>query len=131
MPDLKLSESFATVEDAIQDLKASAKQGEVTALLEAQVHLAFGDFEKTTETVQKYFDANPAIQEKVKPELKALLDSIKTSKGLDEALLSQFSALGIAAGTNPCGICVPPIGATGLWTIDPVTRKKVCTFCVP
>jgi hypothetical protein len=131
MPDNQTLEAFLTVEDAIHDLKTSAKEGEVTAFLEAQVHLAFGDYEKAAATVTSYFDAHPKVKEKVEPELNALLDSIHTSKGQDKELFNQFTALSVTAGSNPCGICVAPGNVTGLWTIDPLTRKKVCVFCVP
>jgi hypothetical protein len=129
MSEITLIESHLTVEDAIRDLKASAKEGEITALLEAQVYLAFGDFGRAAETVQNYFDANPEMQEKVKPGLNALLDSIKTVEGQYKALFSQYSALETAAATNYCGICTPSVGGNGIWTIDPVTKKKVCMPC--
>jgi sulfite exporter TauE/SafE len=131
MPESQKPEAFLTVEDAIHDLKTSAKEGEVTALLEAQVHLAFGDHEKAAATVKSHFDAHPKVKEKVQPALNALLESIKASKGQDKELFNQFTALGAAAGTNPCGICVAPGNLTGLWTVDPLTRKKVCIFCTP
>jgi hypothetical protein len=131
MPESQKPEAFLSVEDAIHDLKTSAKEGEVTALLEAQVHLAFGDYEKAATTVKNHFDAHPKVKEKVQPELHALLDSIKASKGQDKELFNQFNALGVAAGSNPCGICVAPGNVTGFWSIDPVTRKKICVFCIP
>ncbi len=132
MSELTLTESrHLTVEDAIQELKASAQEGEITELLEAQIHLAFGDFSKTVETVKSYFDKNLEVQEKIAPGLNALLDSINTVEGQYNALFSQFSAMEAAAARNYCGICTPPSGGTGIWTIDPVTKKKVCASCAP
>lgn len=130
MSELTLTESrHLTVEDAIQDLKASAKEGEITTLLEAQIHLAFGDFSKAAETVKSYFEKNLEVQEKIAPGLNALLDSINTVEGQYKALFSQFSAMETAAATNYCGICPPVGGGDGIWAINPVTKKKFCMPC--
>ncbi len=119
-----MSEPHLSAEEAIKAIPTS----ESTALLEAQVYLAFEDPSKAIETLQAYFDQNSDTLKKVEPHYSDLIESIKAGKVPYEDLQKQLHSIEEALSVNLCGECSIPSGR-GYWVYNAVQKKWVCTPC--
>jgi hypothetical protein len=119
-----MSEVHLSAEEAIKAIPTS----ESTALLEAQVYLAFEDPSKAMETLQAYFDQNSDALKKVEPHCNDLMESIKTGKVPYEELQKQLRPIEEAMSVNGCGEC-PTTTGPGYWVYNAVKKKWVCTPC--
>jgi lipopolysaccharide biosynthesis regulator YciM len=119
-----MSEPHLSAEEAIKAIPTS----ESTALLEAQVYLAFEDSSKAIETLQAYFNQNSDALKKVEPHYSDLIESIKTGKVPYEDLQKQLRPIEEAMSVNGCGECPTPTGP-GYWVYNAFQKKWVCVFC--
>jgi hypothetical protein len=120
-----MSEVHLSADEAIKTIPIS----ESTALLEAQVYLAFEDPSKAMETLQAYFDQNSDTLKKVEPHYSDLIESIKAGKLPYQNLQSQIRSIEEALSVNGCGECSTPSGP-GYWVYNAVKKKWVCNPCV-
>jgi hypothetical protein len=119
-----MSEVHLSAEEAIKAIPTS----ESTALLEAQVYLAFEDPSKAMETLQAYFKQNSDALKKVEPNCSDLIESIKAGKVPYEDLQKQLRPIEEAMSVNGCGACPTPTGP-GYWVYNSFQKKWVCVFC--
>jgi lipopolysaccharide biosynthesis regulator YciM len=119
-----MSEVHLSAEEAINAIPTS----ESTALLEAQVYLAFEDPSKAIETLQAYFEQNSDALKKVEPHCSDLIENIKARKVSYEDLQKQLRPIEEAMFVNGCGVCPTP-SSPGYWVYNAVKRKWVCTPC--
>ncbi|HEY9827736.1 MAG TPA: hypothetical protein V6D19_20045 [Stenomitos sp.] len=120
-----LNESVS-LDEGLKQARDLGLEAQRTKLLEADIYLAFGEYEKAIDSLVSY-DENAG--EKI---FSDLVENIKKATQVDdsqtESLRNELFNI-IQASTSFCGECPTSLSLDGLWSWSASKNKWVCRAC--